>query len=157
MICFERVRYLREEHELTQKQVANILGVDKSTYAAWERGRDLFPLKRLLSLANYYNVSLDFITGQSEKRTYKDLKENINPELLKTRIKEIRKENDYTQERLAEELNTTHSAISAYENGHLIMPLIFLYQMSSLLNISLDWILGRSNQKYLEKELVSNN
>jgi len=154
MICFERVRYLREEHELTQKIIANILGVDKSTYAAWERGRDLFPLKRLISIANYYGVSLDFITSQSEKRTYKDLKENINPELLKKRIKEVRKENGYTQERLAEALNTTHSAISTYENGHLVMPLILLYQLSSLCHISMDYLLGRTNHKYLEKELV---
>lgn len=154
MICFERVRYLREEHELTQKMIAGILGVDKSTYAAWERGRDLFPLKRLLQLANYYHVTLDFITSQSEKRTEINLKEEINANLLKIRIKEVRKENNYTQERLAQTLNTTHSAISTYENGHLIIPLIVLYQMSCLFDVSMDWILGRSEQKYLKKELT---
>lgn len=155
MICFERVRYLREEYELTQKMIADILGVDKSTYAAWERGRDLFPLRRLIQLVNYYHVSLDFITGQSEKRTNIDLKEEINTQLLKERIKTVRKENGYTQERLAEVLNTTHSAISSYENGHLIIPLILLYQMSCMFHVSMDWILGRSEQKKLKKELIS--
>lgn len=156
MICFEQVRHLREEHELTQKIIADILGVDKSTYAAWERGRDLFPLKRLLQLSNYYNVSLDFITGQSKQRTNNLIKKDIDTNLLKIRMKEIRKENNYNQERLAKALNTTHSAISSYENGHLITPLILLYQMSVLFNISIDWIIGRSNTKNIEKELITN-
>ncbi len=152
MICFERVRYLREEHDMTQLQIAKMLGVDKSTYSAWERGRDLFPLKRLLQLSNYYHVSIDYITNQSNERTYPDLKKDINPELLKNRIKEIRKENGYTQTKLADQLNTTHSAISTYENGHLIMPLILLYQMASLFEVSIDYFLGRTNHKAKEKE-----
>lgn len=155
MICFERVRYLREEHELTQKMVANILGVDKSTYAAWERGRDLFPLKRLIHITNYYHVSLDYITGLSNQKIQKNRKKQINPYLLQRRVKQIRKENDYTQEKLAAILTTTHSAISAYENGHLIIPLILLYQMSTIFHVSMDWILGMTEQKELiEKELV---
>lgn len=155
MICFERVRTLREDKELTQKMVADIIGVDKSTYAAWERGRDLFPLKRLIQVANFYHVSLDYITSQSDNNLYLSLKKEINPELLKNRIKEVRKEKNYTQVKLAKELNTTHSAISSYENGHLIMPLIFLYQLSCIFQVSMDWLLGRSNQKYLEKELMT--
>lgn len=156
MICFEQVRHLREEHELTQKMIADYMGVDKSTYAAWERGRDLFPLKRLLQLANFYHVSLDFITGQSKQRTNNLIKKNIDPLLLKIRIKEIRKENNYTQEKLANAFNTTHSAISSYENGHLIAPLILLYQMSVLFHVSIDWMLGRTDIKELEKELITN-
>lgn len=157
MICFERVRALREEHEMTQKMVAEILVVDKSTYAAWERGRDLFPLKRLLALSNFYQTSLDYMTGLSNQFSKPDLKEDINLNLLKTRIKEVRRNYGFTQERLAEQLNTTHSAISAYENGHLIMPLIFLYQIAKMCEVSIDYILGRTDeQKITKKELVSN-
>lgn len=156
MICFKKVRDLREKYELTQKEIANILGVDKSTYAAWERGRDLFPLKRLIDLANYYEVSIDFITGQSKNKTYNDLTNHIDMKLLQIRIREVRIENNYTQECLAKELNTTHSAISSYENGHLVMPLILLYQLSIQLNISIDYLLGRTNQKQLNKELIQN-
>ena len=155
MICFERVRYLREKQELTQKMVAGIIHVDKSTYAAWERGRDLFPLKRLIQIANYYQVSLDYLTSQSNEENYPNRKEQINPILLQKRLLIIRKEHGYTQEKLALELNTTHSAISAYENGHLIIPLILLYQLSCKFNISIDWILGMSEQKKLDRISVS--
>lgn len=156
MIRFERVRNLREEQELTQKTVAQIVDVDVSTYAAWERGRDLFPLKRLITLVNFYGVSIDYITGQINQKTYEDLKKDINITLFKERIRQIRIENEYTQEILAKSLHTTHSALSAYENGHQLMPLITLFQMSSLLNVSMDYLLGRTNYKYFEEQIITN-
>ncbi len=152
MIRFERIRELREEKELTQKQISKLLGVDISTYSAWERGRDLFPLKRLLILANIFEVSIDYITGQTDQKKYDDLKEEMDLNLLKERLRLVRIENEYTQEILAKSLHTTHSALSAYENGHQIMPLITLYQFSSLVNISMDYLLGRTNYKYFEKK-----
>ena len=80
MICFEKVRYLREEQELTQKEIGNLLGVDHSTYASWERGRDLFPLKQLLILANFYHVDIDYITDISPKKKYQNEKFEIKKE-----------------------------------------------------------------------------
>lgn len=156
MICFKQVRDLREEYELTQKMMADILEVDKSSYAAWERGRDLFPLKRLIQIKNYYHVSLDYITGLGNQRKYINQKEEINIEKFKIRMKTIRKENGYTQEKLANKLNTTHSALSAYENGRQMIPLILLIQLSKMFNVSIDWMLGMSEQKYIQKDLITN-
>lgn len=156
MIHFERVRDLREEQELTQKQISELLQIDISTYCAWERGRDLFPLKRLLTLADYYEVSLDYITGLSDHKKYNDLTKNLNYDLVKKRLRQVRLENEYTQEILAKCLHTTHSALSAYENGHQLIPLLYLYQLSTLLNISMDYILGRTKYKYFEKTLIHN-
>ena len=153
MICFEKVRYLREEQELTQKKIGNLLGVDHSTYASWERGRDLFPLKQLLILANFYHVNIDYITDLSHKKKYQNEKFEINKELMAQRLKEIRKENNLTQIELAQKLNTSHSAISDYERGNRIPPLIILYQLSRQFNISIDFMLGLNDSKYLEKEL----
>lgn len=156
MICFKQVRNLREEHELTQKTVANMLEVDKSSYAAWERGRDLFPLKRLIQIKNYYDVSLDYLTSLTTQKKYPNQKNHIDIDKLKTRLKTLRKENGYTQEKLANQLNTTHSALSSYENGHQIIPLILLIQLSNIFGVSIDWILGMSEQKYTKKELITN-
>lgn len=153
MICFEKVRYLREEQELTQKEIGNFLGVDHSTYASWERGRDLFPLKQLLILANFYHVNIDYITDISPQKNYQKEERKINKELMAQRLRIIRKENNLTQMELAQKLNTSHSAISDYERGNRIPPLIILYQLSQLFNISIDFILGLDDSKYLEKEL----
>ena len=62
---FERLREIREEHNLTQKQIAKILNVERSTYAGWETGKDTIPLRRLNKLSDYYKVSIDYLTGLS--------------------------------------------------------------------------------------------
>ena len=144
MICFERVRELREEHEITQKELGKLLGVDHSTYGSWERGRDLFPLERLIILANFYQVSLDYITNLTKE----------NKDLLKKRMREIRIENNYTQVAIADVINTSHSTISAYEKGTVKPSLLYLYQLSKLFHVSIDYLLGRTNTKHLQKEEI---
>lgn len=154
MICFERVRELREEHEITQKELGKLLGVDHSTYGSWERGRDLFPLERLIILANFYQVSLDYITNLTKEKIYPDLAQTINKDLLKKRMREIRIENNYTQVAIADVINTSHSTISAYEKGTVKPSLLYLYQLSKLFHVSIDYLLGRTNTKHLQKEEI---
>ena len=49
---FERLKQIRETQELTQKELANILNVERSTYAGWETGKDTIPLRRLNKLCD---------------------------------------------------------------------------------------------------------
>ncbi|OUQ25940.1 helix-turn-helix transcriptional regulator [Massilimicrobiota sp. An134] len=56
------LKHLREMHNLKQKDIANILGITQQTYSTYENGINDIPLHHLLKLADYYNVSLDFIT-----------------------------------------------------------------------------------------------
>ena len=56
------------------------------------------------------------------------------------RLKQTRKELKLTQEKLADKFNTTHSAISAYENGVTIIPTIFIIEFAKMSNKSLDWL-----------------
>ena len=64
----DRLFELREYNNLTQKNVGAILGVRQQTYAEWEKGKKIIPLKHLVTLAKYYNVSLDYLTGLSNKK-----------------------------------------------------------------------------------------
>lgn len=67
----ERIRFIREERELTQQKVADLLHIGQRTYADYESGKTRIPVDSLLVLAKYYNVSLDYITGASEvKRAF---------------------------------------------------------------------------------------
>lgn len=63
-----RLRELRKEHSLTQKQVADLLYISQHAYSDYEVGRTQIPLENLLFLAKYYDISLDFITGTSSIR-----------------------------------------------------------------------------------------
>jgi len=64
----ERIREIREEHSLTQQNIADLLIVGQRTYADYESGKTRIPIDRLLILAKYYNVSMDYITGASNVR-----------------------------------------------------------------------------------------
>ncbi len=66
MIYTERIRGLREDHDLTQKSIADILYVNRQTYADYEKGNVRIPIDRLIALAKYYNVSMDYISGVSD-------------------------------------------------------------------------------------------
>ncbi len=58
-----RIRELREDNDLTQKQVAAILGCGQSVYSKYENGTTALPLESLEKLADFYNVSTDYILG----------------------------------------------------------------------------------------------
>ena len=69
----ERIRALREDNDYTQTQIANILNIGQRTYADYENGKTRIPVKSLLILARFYNVSMDYISGASNvKEHYPD-------------------------------------------------------------------------------------
>lgn len=63
-----RIRDLREDNDLTQKQISEYLMCDQSLYSKYERGEREIPLSLALKLADYYNVSLDYLVGRSDKK-----------------------------------------------------------------------------------------
>lgn len=60
-----RLRDLREDHDKTQQDIADILGTSQTMYVRYERGANELPLRHLLKLADYYGVSADYLLGRS--------------------------------------------------------------------------------------------
>ncbi len=63
MTYVKRIRDLREDHDLTQQQVADALGTSQTMYARYERGANELPIRHLLVLCELYGVSSDYILG----------------------------------------------------------------------------------------------
>ena len=63
-----KLKDMREDNDLTQAQVAKILMCDQSLYSKYERGEREIPLRLLIVLAEYYNVSLDYLVGRTDKK-----------------------------------------------------------------------------------------
>lgn len=59
-----RLRDLREDHDMKQKEVAAILGIDQRVYSNYEIGKREIPLRHLMALADFYHVSVDYILGR---------------------------------------------------------------------------------------------
>ncbi|MBR1607355.1 MAG: helix-turn-helix transcriptional regulator [Clostridia bacterium] len=65
---FQRIRDMREDSDLSQKQIAAFLGIAQTVYSRYERGYQTIPLEHLIALADYYHVSLDFMTGRTQNK-----------------------------------------------------------------------------------------
>lgn len=66
-----RIRDLREDHDLTQQEIAALLMCDQSLYSKYERQERALPLELAIKLADHYKVSLDYLVGRTaEKKLY---------------------------------------------------------------------------------------
>ena len=142
-----KIKEIRINAKINQEETAKRLKVNRSSYAMWESGNEIIPIKRLLDVSNIFNVSIDFCLGLNTKNNQIT---NYNKEKSITRLKEFRKEQKLTQEKLAKILNTNKSVICKYKKGRYIIATPFLYQICKKYNISADYLLGKiDHPKYL--------
>ena len=66
MDYIKRMRDLREDNDKTQQEIAEILNTSQTMYARYERGANELPIHHLLALADYYNVSTDYLLGRTD-------------------------------------------------------------------------------------------
>lgn len=140
---------LREEKDLLEKDIAKILNISPSVYCEWEQDKLSIPTKRLYELANLFEVNIDYLVNLTSKRENIKTKEQLNSEKIAYNVKQIRLELGLSMRALAKMLNTSSSAISNYENNKNIILSSFLIELAKISNYSLDYILNRSNKKYL--------
>lgn len=140
-----RLKEIRDYEGDTQAQVAEFLHVDRATYAGWECGKDIIPLKRLYAIANHYKVSMDYILGLSNnnEKIKVSLKDRSNYNFVADNLKKFRKENNLTQKDIADVLNTTQSNIHKYETGKCLITTMYAIEFSKHYNYSIDKLFDR--------------
>lgn len=139
----EKLRNIREKNSLRQIDIANILGIKRATYSSYEIERDTIPIKHLNNLCNYFNISIDYALGLSNKLQYNDSKKEINKLLVTERLKLLRKNNKLTQKEIAKILNISRSTWTGYEYGKYLIPTLLLYELAKRYNCSIDYLLGK--------------
>lgn len=87
MIFAERFKLLRRERGLTQERVAHDLDVPESTVRRWETGNGMPKNERLPVIASYFDVTVDFLMGESEERQNKTIIYKLSPQEMA--IKEL--------------------------------------------------------------------
>lgn len=63
MQYYQILKDLRTDKDLTQKEVGKIIGTSQKQYSRWETGEAEIPLHHMITLAKFYNISMDYITG----------------------------------------------------------------------------------------------
>lgn len=67
-INLERLKEIRKDNDYTQIEIAKILGITQVQYSRYETGERLIPITLLIKLADYYNVSIDYLLGLTDIR-----------------------------------------------------------------------------------------
>lgn len=137
---FKLLASFRNKTGISQREIAKILHVSKSTYARWETGEEIIPLKHLINFCNYFKISIDYAIGISKKNRYKyyDYTKKLNKKDIGLNIKKLRKRKKLTQKDLANVFNTSQSTISAYESGKTMLLTVFAYELAITYHISID-------------------
>ncbi len=64
---FKRIKDLREDHDLLQKDIAKLLGISQQYYCEYENGNRTIPIYHLITIAKFYGTSIDYIVGLSDE------------------------------------------------------------------------------------------
>lgn len=143
MINVQKLKDIREDKDLTQTDIANILSVPRSTYSMWEIGICIIPLDKLCFLADYYNVSIDYALGLTNNSNSKHIIKGFQIDNLAQNLKKYREKANLTQENIASILKVTQSCVLKYEKVMVCIPIENLYKLCKEYNVTLSKMCGK--------------
>ena len=143
MLDFTRLKEIREDKDINQEKMAEILNVNRSTYSLWELGINIIPLNHLCDFADYFGLSIDYIVGLSNNRKVKSFVKGFNLKTLGKNMKTIRLENNLTQQEMANILDVTQVCVAKYEKGDICISVSNLYKFCQKFKVSLNEICGK--------------
>ena len=65
---FKRIKDLREDHDMLQKEIASLLGISQQYYSEYEKGNRTITINHLITLSKFYGTSIDYIVGLSDQK-----------------------------------------------------------------------------------------
>ncbi len=148
-----KLKRIREELELKQSEIADLIGISRSNYANIECEILNMKLKYLLIFCNKLNYSMDYVCNLSNTNRLPDkMMDSIDKNVMKERLDIIEKEQGLTSTMIADELGILRNTYSQYKNEKYpnIIQTLMLKKIASKYNYSMDWIVGRSNHRKLQ-------
>lgn len=143
----EKAREIRIDKELTQKEFGNILGISKSYVSDIENGYTGLTIEQINKICNFADVTFDYMFDFCKEMNKHVIKvEKINLKILGSNLKAIRKDLNYTQEKLASKLNVSRTLITHYEKGIRKISTADLKQICEISGYSADWCVGKLNE-----------
>lgn len=149
---FKNLKKIREYNDLSQREMAKLLNISKTSYNYYETGEHIIPLKHLNNFCNIFHTSMDYVCGLSNTNIKDNNKYKLDSKIIGMNLKKIRIKNNLTQKDIAMLLNTSQSNISSYENGKTLIITAFIYTFAKKLNVSLDYLTNRTNVITIQKK-----
>lgn len=143
----KNLRNSREDRELTETDIAEILDVDNSTVSGWETEKDVIPMERLIQYANKLEYSLDYLYGLSDENNFKPIK--IDKKRIGENLKNLRKINKMTQAEVVNKIGSGQPAYSHYERGRTLPSTLVLFGLTKIYKpFSIDKDIFDDNNNY---------
>ena len=143
------LKYCREELEMTQLELGYVFGVSDSAIRSWENAYESIPLLKLIKFCNLYDYSLDFVVGLSRSNK-KYGKFKTNKVKIGKKLKELRNSLNLSQQQLSDECKISQTTYSGYEIGKYLINTTNLYYICKTYNVSMDYMVGRTDKKYIK-------
>lgn len=137
----DKVRELRKNKNLSQTDIANIFNVKQNTVSQWESGINQIDNDTLNALADFFQVSTDYLLGRSDDSN------PANCIIFGERLKELRKLRNITQTQLANELNVAIGTVGNWETGQREPALDMVIRVADYFNVSVDYLVGQTDNK----------
>ncbi len=148
-----KIKDLREDHDLKQIDIANILGVKRTTYAMWELGDVNFPIEKLVELAKYFHTNVEYMLDLTSDKKEVIYGNNITISFIGSQLKRYRMKIKKTQKEFAKTLNIRQSSYSYYEDGKTRIPTNKLIILTKKYHLPLNLICGgKSKEKTTVKQ-----
>lgn len=133
---------LREDNDLSQFKVASLLNISRSQYSGLELETNRITHDKLITLANFYNTSIDYILGLTNKSTPFHRIDMINS----NNLKELRKLKRLTEKEVGQLINLSQQQYSSIENNLYKITHDKLIVLAKFYETSIDYILGLTDE-----------
>ncbi len=153
----ERIKLVRKEAGLTQKQFGDIFNFEQRTISAWESGNNKPDITIISKIKDYFRINPSWlIDGLGEKyinpENNKKIIAEIDLEHIGNRIKYIRLKNGYTQKDFSRVISISTRTLQTYEQGEVdAIPFPTLKKVAEIFNVSLEWLFYNNGE--MDKKL----
>ncbi len=136
---------LMKENNITRDDLSKAINEPYTSIREWDTGSSFPRDSKIDKICKYFNIKSYELFKEEQCNTEND---------FKTRVKELRVCKNLTQEQLAKKLNVSRSNVANWENGSNTATQEMLNNLSDFFNCSTDYLLGRTNCRNAEKELI---
>jgi len=150
MYYYSRVREVREDFDMSQKQAAAILKISPQQYQLYESGKREMPMHLFIKLADYYEVSIDYLAGIDKNDYNEYLTKQKEISYYYQKIRDIREDNDMNQQQVADILGITRQQYQLYESGKREMPMHHFITLAEHYGVTIDYLVGRDKRNLFE-------
>lgn len=137
-----QLKTLRQETGLSQQELANKIGISKSSINMYERGEREPGIETLKRMADFFNVDIDYLLGKSQVKRKTVKIKNYSQKVIAKNIQNLRKEANMSKSQLADLLNVKETVVANIESGKVVPDKDTIFNICDIFHTTPDFLDG---------------